>query len=271
MENRGSTGIMSREMKRSTSRCVAAITLLWMNLAGVGSTESAERSQRNRRPRTPLQTVTLSLVHVGRGTGSNGAVRVAWLGTGFLVDDRCTIATAKHILRNVPDDEILIRMHDPEGDGLVTAPATQIYASADRDLSFLKVRTPPGQRCSSGDIVASPLAGRFDPDALNGKEVRILGYPVLEGDQPRDVAIVKQGIVASAELEWDGEPMLLLDLTGVPGFSGAPVILQETGEVIGVVFGPGRTERQYDLEWATPITVDDAEQAHKATRRDSRR
>jgi hypothetical protein len=51
--------------------------------------------------------------------------------------------------------------------------------------------------------------------------------------------------------------MLLLDLTGVPGFSGAPVVLRESGEVFGVVFGPGRTQRQYDLEWATPITQQD--------------
>jgi hypothetical protein len=39
----------------------------------------------------------------------------------------------------------------------------------------------------------------------------------------------------------------------VPGFSGAPVVLAATGEVIGLVFGPGRTEREYDLEWATPL------------------
>ncbi len=51
--------------------------------------------------------------------------------------------------------------------------------------------------------------------------------------------------------------MLLLDLTGVPGFSGAPVILESSGEVIGVVYGPGRTERVYDLEWATPLTESD--------------
>jgi hypothetical protein len=31
--------------------------------------------------------------------------------------------------------------------------------------------------------------------------------------------------------------------------------------VIGVVFGPGRTQRQYDLDWATPISGDDYSRA----------
>ncbi len=223
------------------------------------------------RPENSIQVATQGLVHVGRGAGANGEMHVAWLGTGFLVDERCTIATAKHILTNASDDEIVIRMRSRRGEGLTTAPATRIFAAADRDLAFLRISAPPGQKCSSKGIPVSPLARRFERNALIGKEIRILGYPVLEGEQPRDVAIVKRGIVASAELEWDGKPMLLLDLTGVPGFSGAPVLLQETGEVIGVVFGPGRTERQYDLEWATPITVDDAEQARKAAHRDSPR
>ena len=55
--------------------------------------------------------------------------------------------------------------------------------------------------------------------------------------------------------------MLLLDLTGTPGFSGGPVILQRTGEVVGVVYGPGPTSRQFDFEWATFVTPADYESA----------
>ena len=50
-------------------------------------------------------------------------------------------------------------------------------------------------------------------------------------------------------------------MTGVPGFSGSPVILADTGEVIGIVFGPGRTDRRFDLEWATPVTREDLERS----------
>lgn len=51
--------------------------------------------------------------------------------------------------------------------------------------------------------------------------------------------------------------MLLLDLLGVPGFSGSPIISAETGEVLGVIFGPGPTKRAFGFEWATPLSPDD--------------
>ncbi len=59
--------------------------------------------------------------------------------------------------------------------------------------------------------------------------------------------------------------MLLLDLMGVPGFSGSPVVLIDTGEVIGVVFGPGPTQRGFGFEWATPLLPSDYEEATKAS------
>ena len=37
--------------------------------------------------------------------------------------------------------------------------------------------------------------------------------------------------------------------------------IQETWEAIGVVYGPGRTERVFDVEWATPLSVADYDQA----------
>lgn len=48
--------------------------------------------------------------------------------------------------------------------------------------------------------------------------------------------------------------MLLLDLLGVPGFSGSPVILMPKGYVVGVIYGPGPTPRATGFEWATTIT-----------------
>ena len=60
--------------------------------------------------------------------------------------------------------------------------------------------------------------------------------------------------------------MLLLDLFGVPGFSGSPVILQRTGEVVGVIFGPGPTKRVFGFEWATPIKQTDYSRALEEAR-----
>ena len=43
------------------------------------------------------------LAHVGYTSAAGQAVGLRWLGTGFLVDRRCTVVTAKHILQGLPD------------------------------------------------------------------------------------------------------------------------------------------------------------------------
>jgi S1-C subfamily serine protease len=204
------------------------------------------------------------LMMVGHGRRvADGALAVSWLGTGFLVDRNCVGATAKHILEGVERENLVIRLRNPEDrERVLTLPASVLFEDPKKDLAFLRIAELPGsRRCPLSGIRPVELAESLDPDRLTGAAVLLAGYPVLEGEQPRDVAILRHGYIASAELEWEGQPMLLLDLTGVPGFSGAPVIERGSGEVIGVVFGPGRTQRQYDLDWATPISGDDYSRA----------
>jgi hypothetical protein len=215
-----------------------------------------------------LQRTRSALVHVGHAEPVGEALAVRWLGTGFLVDRHCTILTARHILRDVPSGALTVRLHGAGGgDAALTLGARILLEDEDRDLAWLRLQALPGApACPLRDPRPVSLAATFAGAELNGEAVLIYGFPALEGEQPREVPIVKQGIVSSAELVWEGRPMLLLDLTGVPGFSGAPVILGRSGEVIGIVFGPGRTERQYDLEWATPVSDEDLKRALAAER-----
>jgi len=100
-----------------------------------------------------------------------------------------------------------------------------------------------------------------DPSSLGGQSVFIAGFPSL-GPHKLDFPVLRKGIVASAEMkDSDGVPLLLLDLSGSPGFSGSPVVLERTGEVIGIVFGPGKIRHSQDFEWATAITQIDYKQA----------
>jgi S1-C subfamily serine protease len=192
------------------------------------------------------------------------------LGTGFLVDRKCVVATAKHILQDVNRDNLVVRLRNPSNrERVLTLPVTPLFEDPSKDLAFLRVAALPGSgRCPLAEVRPIALAASPDRDRLTGAPVLLAGFPVLEGEQPRDVAILRHGYVASAELEWEGRSMLLLDLTGVPGFSGAPVVQRSTGEVIGVVFGPGRTQRQYDLNWATPISRDDYRRATARKKKD---
>jgi hypothetical protein len=207
-----------------------------------------------------IRELRAGLAHVGYTLPEGHNVGLQWLGSGFLVDRRCVVVTAKHLLQDVPGERLVVRFEHPsEADTALTFNARIAASDPDRDLAYLSVAELPGgaNACAAGGLRPLPLAESVDPAAIAGADVLILGFPALEGEQPREVPIVRRGIVASAELSWGGKPMLLLDLTGIPGFSGAPVALRDSGEVIGVVFGPGRTRREYDLEWATPITRQD--------------
>jgi S1-C subfamily serine protease len=239
-------------MIRTTLRAMIVLPILLC----VGDFEAA-RDRGDDDLASILRPLRAGLAHVGYTSAAEGGVQLQWLGSGFLVDRRCIVVTAKHLLKDVPSDRIVVRFEHPvEPDSALTFNAKIAVTDPDRDLAYLSVAELPGgtNACQAGSLKPLPLAESIVPDAVAGADVLILGFPALEGEQPREVPIVRRGIVASAELSWGGKPMLLLDLTGIPGFSGAPVALRGTGEIIGVVFGPGRTRREYDLEWATPIT-----------------
>lgn len=200
--------------------------------------------------------VKSSVAHLGRAGFQGEQAAIQWLGTAFLIDDRCTLATAKHAIEGIPEGQLIVRFQAADGATARTVTVRRFAESETMDLAFLKFGPieSPKRYCAADEWKPLRLAAETSGAALTGRPVQILGYPALEGAPPRDIPIVREGVVASAELQWRGKAMLLLDLTGVPGFSGGPVILTDTEEVIGVVYGPGRTERVYDLEWATPLT-----------------
>jgi S1-C subfamily serine protease len=134
-----------------------------------------------------------------------------------------------------------------------TVPVKVLFEDANSDLAFLTARISDAP-CASGSLyVFRFFAG--DPKELTGEPVAVIGHPKI-AEEDLNIPILRTGIVSSSEVSWQFHPMFLLDLVGVPGFSGSPVILLKTGETIGVVFGPGPTQRTLGFEWATPITAD---------------
>ena len=88
----------------------------------------------------------------------------------------------------------------------------------------------------------------------------VIGHPGIVRSALRS-PIVRRGVVASGDLALDSEPILLLDLIGIKGFSGSPVVLEQTGETIGVVYGPGPISREAGFEIATPVSQLDYKRA----------
>jgi S1-C subfamily serine protease len=196
-------------------------------------------------------------VHVGMYQGESKEAEprsIKWLGTAFLVDQQCTFVTAKHVLAGANLKEIVVRFQFPNDLSLVrTLPARVLFQSPNEDIAVLKIDQFNGKPCGSGTLHAFQLFSG-DLKTLPGEAVFIIGYPVI-GETDVDLPVVRTGIVSSAEVTWASGPMLLLDLLGVPGYSGSPVVLADTNEVIGIVFGPGPTQRAFGFEWATPLTA----------------
>jgi len=183
-----------------------------------------------------------------------------WLGSGFVIDRTCVFATAKHVIA-ANRERIAVRFRlPPHFDKVRTLPAKVLYENPDNDLAFLKIDQVGNLPCQFGQLNIFPLRGSEILAQLTGKEVVIVGHPVI-GPKQTDIPVVRKGIIAATEIRLGKQLMLLLDLTGVPGFSGSPVVLLETGEAIGVVFGPGPTHRAFGFEWATPLTKEDYDSA----------
>jgi S1-C subfamily serine protease len=188
---------------------------------------------------------------------------IMWLGTAFVVDSQCTFVSAKHILANAARDRLVVRFQLPSQRTQVRTIQTRVlFASPTNDLLFLRTDSFNGQPCRSGDLHPLPLT----KDPLSGhigEAVFLIGHPTISALHT-DFPIYRAGVIASSELLWDSQPMILLDLVGVPGFSGSPVVLQRNGTAIGAVFGPGPTDRGAAFEWATPITAGDYQKALQA-------
>ena len=202
-----------------------------------------------------------ALVHVGQIKETEKPQLDMWLGTGFFVDERCTIATAKHLFSAANKERIIVRLIDPRNRKKAWTRAAQvIYEDPHKDIAFLRVIVSSGKPCELGPMKTLSLYRHTkDFSLLSGEPVFIAGFPKL-GSGDLDLPIARRGIIASAEIkDAEGVPLLLLDLTGAPGFSGSPVVLESTGEAIGIVFGPGHMERSQDFEFATIITQKDYE------------
>ena len=102
------------------------------------------------------------IVHIGNKTkaGDDVLSEVKWLGTGFLVDKACTFATAKHVLKGVTEEGLVIRFQLPKDTSRVrTIPARVIYEDPDRDLAFLRIVEINKKPCQSGSLHTFSLFG----------------------------------------------------------------------------------------------------------------
>lgn len=196
------------------------------------------------------------VVHIGKISNQlqDGNIAIdQFLGTGFLVDTTSTFVTAKHLFRGVDLDSIAIRLQLPHNMSLArTIKASVVHIDSVLDIAFLKLYQRENVPFKSKISYSFNLFNSEGFNNLTGKDVLVIGYPkVAQADF--DVPFLRKGIISSTEIYNGANQLIVLDLIGVPGYSGSPVVLQDSGEVIGIIYGPGPTSRSFGFEWITPI------------------
>lgn len=248
----------------TTFQILAISLILGLGCTAVTNSAEVERNQEV----LSFDKLRSGIVHIGQRKKSDGSPTMdveKWFGTGFLIDDRCTFLTAKHVVELAEKERLVLRFQLPQQRRLVRTVATRVlYEDPDKDLAFLRIDKIGDQPCRSGELYQFSVLLDFDGKSLVGESVWVIGHPTIFKNTEVDIPVVRGGIIASTEIGWGAyKQLILLDLFGVPGFSGSPVIQQKTGQVIGVILGPGPTPRSTGFEWATPITQRYYEKATK--------
>ena len=110
------------------------------------------------------------VAHVGQRDQTKEEIIIEkWLGSGFLVDDRCTFVTAKHIFRGADRERLILRFQRPQQRSKVNTLATRIlYEDPQTDLAFLRIDYVNNQPCHSKSLQAFSLMSNLSGKQLGG-------------------------------------------------------------------------------------------------------
>ena len=126
--------------------------------------------------------------------------------------------------------------------GIARAPP-RAYVASNEDLDLALLRTPRGPL----PTISLGSSTRLQDDV--GREVGLLGYPVP--DEFDDEGLGLATSLNTGRLSSIRKDALEVTLSIVPGESGAPVFIANTGEVVGVA--ESRFDEERSIGFALPI------------------
>jgi S1-C subfamily serine protease len=185
------------------------------------------------------------------------------LGTGFLVDRKYTVATVRsRFTKYVDKGRLVVQFRSPsDRDRFRILPARVLFEFPNKDLAFLRVEGSPADMSGLSRLELIKTVAEIQ--SLTTETVIVAGHPRL-GDFNRDYPVLRRGMISSTDIRMSGSPLILLDLLGIPGFSGAPVVVESTGRVIGMIPGPEFAKGSQGFQWAMPVTGEDYRRAISA-------
>ena len=152
-------------------------------------------------------------------------------GTAFAVatGERCILATAAHVSWD-QEWSALYQFNTPPGKSVTPQRSGVAYSDGASDISFVNLDTAACREAYAFQLTNDPMK-----EVGVGDEIFVLGHPLIRKGVQSEIPLMRAGLIASTADKRNKEPILTLDLLGVPGFSGSPVILKRTGHAIGVL------------------------------------
>lgn len=175
--------------------------------------------------------------------GENNQRKISIRGTGFIISEDGQFITCAHVYKQIPQDDLPFLeaaapiMFDSKTK-MTTYKADKIkslFTDEENDLILMKIGD-----YQNGFVSVNAIS---DPEQVKeGDEIVFIGYPLATELLAMGFGITKStnhGIISSVKRRGtDGSlHFFMIDTHVNNGSSGSPVILKETGEVIGVASG----------------------------------
>ena len=158
------------------------------------------------------------------------------LGTGFLVSADGLVLTADHVIADETNgDTVYPKLFAQRYTGTGTAFESYELSVVKRlrtagkgpDIAVLRITRVPRNPLPFLQIGQAPSAGA---------QILVAGFPLVF-DKVYPYPLFRQGTIASTRYNYEDTPVIVLDLTGVSGYSGSPVVDCVTGAVVAVFKG----------------------------------
>ena len=217
-------------MRRSAALVVPLVTLVTFACGGHRPDDAFVAATRRLRPAVVLLTMKVPPEH--KKDRYDDAYATAFVvASGAWGSD---LLTAQHAIDGAWD--LRIKVSDSW-----SAPARVVASNADLDVALL--RTPR----SNLPVIALDPAPNLQDDV--GREVGLLGYPVP--DEFDDEGLGLATSLGTGRLSSIRKDALEVTLPVVPGESGGPVFVADTGEVIGLA--ESRFDDEPSIGFALPV------------------
>lgn len=165
--------------------------ILFVSIALISTTSASKDLDFNK--------LQYGVFHIGQLEDISSPADTKWLGTGFLVNKNCTIATAKHLFVNANLDHLIIKFLNPKIEGRsIMRKSKIIYEDPVKDVAFLMPITDNPCRVDPNEFNVFALPSKFNCQRFLGQQVIIIGHPSLWPKSTIDFPIFRRGLISAS-------------------------------------------------------------------------